>query len=134
MADGEWRSLAEIQDITGDPQSSISARLRDLKKEKFGRYKVDKRRRGARASGVWESRVGEKGTGEPQVRDKAQVPMAYATLAQIADTMLRHLEHRKTCAIFNLRESRPCNCGLGPSLTAYRAARKDTLRYEDSTS
>lgn len=33
MRDGAWRTLREIEAITGDPQASISARLRDFRKE-----------------------------------------------------------------------------------------------------
>lgn len=45
MKDGVWRSLPEIARLTGDPESSISARLRDLRKARFGAYTVDRRRR-----------------------------------------------------------------------------------------
>ena len=33
MSDGLWRSLREISNITGDPEASVSARLRDVRKE-----------------------------------------------------------------------------------------------------
>lgn len=48
MEDGQWRTLAEIGEITGDGKSlqSISARLRDLRKERFGKHEVKRRRRG----------------------------------------------------------------------------------------
>lgn len=54
MLDGEWRSLYTIADATGDPVQSISARLRDLRKAKFGGYNVERRRV---AGGLWEYRV-----------------------------------------------------------------------------
>jgi hypothetical protein len=38
MKDGEWRTLKAISYITGDPEASVSARLRDLRKQKFGGY------------------------------------------------------------------------------------------------
>lgn len=31
MADGQWRTLAQISKATGDPESSVSARLRGLR-------------------------------------------------------------------------------------------------------
>jgi len=40
-----WRTLAEIEGATGYPQASISARLRDLRKEKFGAFTIERRRR-----------------------------------------------------------------------------------------
>lgn len=44
MQDGEWLSLREISQKTGDPEASISARLRDLRKERFGGFNVERRR------------------------------------------------------------------------------------------
>lgn len=52
MSDENWRTLTEIKQVTGDPESSISAQLRHLRKEEFGCYIVNKRRRGE--SGSWE--------------------------------------------------------------------------------
>lgn len=47
MKDGEWRSLYQISDGTGDPEASCSARLRDFKKPRFqklyGAYALEKR-------------------------------------------------------------------------------------------
>lgn len=40
MRDGIWRTLSEISKATGDPEASVSARLRDLRKEKFGGHGV----------------------------------------------------------------------------------------------
>lgn len=56
MLDGIWRTLAEIERETGYPQASVSARLRDLRKEKFGGYVV-KRRRSEYRSGTHEYQV-----------------------------------------------------------------------------
>ena len=44
MIDGTWRTLEEIQRATGDPQASISAQLRHLRKGRFGAHIVDKQR------------------------------------------------------------------------------------------
>ena len=57
MVDGHWRTLAEIHDLTGDPEASISARLRDLRKPKFGGFAVERRRRGTPKLGIWEYRL-----------------------------------------------------------------------------
>lgn len=54
MVGGQWRTLSEIEEITGDPQASISAQLRHLKKEKFGSHMLHKRPRGHRSMGLWE--------------------------------------------------------------------------------
>jgi len=48
MADGRWRTLQEIADSTGDPESSVSAQLRHLRKKRFGEHTVLKRTRGER--------------------------------------------------------------------------------------
>jgi hypothetical protein len=60
MADGNYRTLEEIAGIvyllTGKKatEASISARLRDLRKERFGGYKVDRMSVGA---GLFKYRV-----------------------------------------------------------------------------
>lgn len=54
MIDGRWRTLSEIETVTGDPQSSISAQLRHLRKDRFGSYVVNKQRRGERKHGLFE--------------------------------------------------------------------------------
>lgn len=52
MKDGTYRTLAEIENLTGYPQASISAQLRHLRKLRFGGNQVDKRRRDN--GGQWE--------------------------------------------------------------------------------
>lgn len=54
MADGKYRTLREIADMTGDPEASISAQLRHLRKPGFGSHKVTL---AERAPGLWECRV-----------------------------------------------------------------------------
>ena len=54
MSDGQWRTLAEIEAATWEPQASISARLRDLRKPRWGSYTVNRRRRGDGARGLFE--------------------------------------------------------------------------------
>lgn len=43
MSHGEWRTLADITHNTGHPEASVSARLRDLRKVKFGGFTVERR-------------------------------------------------------------------------------------------
>ena len=35
MVDGQWRTLAEISAATGAPEASVSARLRDLRRDGY---------------------------------------------------------------------------------------------------
>lgn len=59
MVDGQWRTLCEVADATGDPEASVSARLRDLRKPANGGHTVERQRRpgwGATA-GVHEYRL-----------------------------------------------------------------------------
>lgn len=44
MQGGEWRTLAEIALLAGCPEASASARLRDLRKPKFGAWTVERQR------------------------------------------------------------------------------------------
>lgn len=54
MVSGSWRTLSEIKELTGDPEASISAQLRHLKKARFGSHTVNRRSRYERSRGLWE--------------------------------------------------------------------------------
>jgi len=43
MSDGFPRTLSEIQGETGDPEASISAQLRHMRKRRFGGHQVSKK-------------------------------------------------------------------------------------------
>lgn len=58
MRDGKWRTLSEISEITDDPESSVSARLRDCRKARHGLWTVNRRRR---SPGLFEYQLGGKG-------------------------------------------------------------------------
>lgn len=51
MKDGHWMTLYDIALITGDPEASISARLRDFRKKRFGEHVVNRRHL---QGGLWE--------------------------------------------------------------------------------
>jgi predicted transcriptional regulator len=55
LTQNDWKTLAEIHEALGYPESSISAQLRHLRKRQFGGYRVEKRRRSGK--GTWEYRV-----------------------------------------------------------------------------
>lgn len=57
MRAGAWHTLPEIAAATGDPEASISAQLRHLRKERFGSHTVERRRRGEEAFGLHEYRL-----------------------------------------------------------------------------
>ncbi len=44
MCDGQWRTLHEIAEATACLETAASARLRDFRKERFGRHTVERRR------------------------------------------------------------------------------------------
>ncbi len=50
-----WMTLNSLHNALGYPEASISAQLRHLRKERFGAYRVEKRRR--TEEGLWEYRV-----------------------------------------------------------------------------
>jgi hypothetical protein len=43
MKDSKWRTLEEISTITGDPEPSVSAQLRHLRKRRFGSHTVNRK-------------------------------------------------------------------------------------------
>jgi hypothetical protein len=53
MRDHQWHTLDGVATITGDPPASVSARLRDLRKDKFGGLAIERR---YVAAGLWEYR------------------------------------------------------------------------------
>lgn len=57
IQDNRWKTLKEIAELTGDPEASVSAQLRHLRKERFGAWIIDKQRRGYEKSGLWEYRL-----------------------------------------------------------------------------
>jgi hypothetical protein len=56
MVDKRWRTLAEIATAVGAPEASVSARLRDMRKAKFGGHSVSARRRQG-VDSLWEYRL-----------------------------------------------------------------------------
>jgi hypothetical protein len=58
MSLGRWSTLREISKATGHPEASVSARLRDLRKPKFGGFTVERR---ALSKGLWQYRMGKGG-------------------------------------------------------------------------
>lgn len=52
-----WFTLREISSYTGGSEASVSARLRDLRKPKFGGWDVQRRHRGDPKKGLFEYRA-----------------------------------------------------------------------------
>lgn len=42
MKDGRWRTLREIATQTNDPEASVSAQLRHLRKDRFGAHQIER--------------------------------------------------------------------------------------------
>lgn len=57
MRDGAWRTLAEIVADVGGSEGGVGARLRDLRKRKYGSHTVERRRRGDPKAGLHEYRL-----------------------------------------------------------------------------
>lgn len=57
MKDGLWHTLRGISNLTGDPEASISARLRDFRKEKFGGWELERMRVTPGKKGLWAYRL-----------------------------------------------------------------------------
>lgn len=54
MANGAWWTLAALVEKCGGSEAGVSARLRDLRKIRFGAHTIERRRCG---SGLWEYRM-----------------------------------------------------------------------------
>jgi hypothetical protein len=44
--DGQWRTLEQIANATGDPENSVSAQLRHFRKARFGGHTVNRQHQG----------------------------------------------------------------------------------------
>lgn len=53
MADSRWHTLRELAEATGGSEAAVSARLRDLRKPRFGGHIIERR---YVVSGLWEYR------------------------------------------------------------------------------
>jgi hypothetical protein len=65
---GCWHTLADVAARTGDPEASVSARIRDLRKPRFGGYVVERR---YVERGLWEYRLAEAHDTFAEVTDAA---------------------------------------------------------------
>ena len=54
---GGWWTLRELAAVAGGSEAGCSARLRDLRKARFGGYEVERRRRGDPKRGLFEYRL-----------------------------------------------------------------------------
>lgn len=54
MAKGGWWTLTRLRDQCGGSEASVSARIRDLRKRRFGSHFVERRRV---VGGLWEYRL-----------------------------------------------------------------------------
>jgi len=68
MKDQEWHDIEEIRNIAGGTSQSISARIRDLRKPKFGGWVIDRRRVGNKKRGLFQYRM----TGE-QIKTQVMI-------------------------------------------------------------
>lgn len=58
LRSGSWWTLAQLRERCGGSEAGISARIRDLRKPRFGGFRIEHRRRqGAEKSGLWEYRL-----------------------------------------------------------------------------
>jgi hypothetical protein len=54
LSDYEWHTLDDLAERTGAPEASVSARIRDLRKPRFGAFVVERR---YVSNGLWEYRM-----------------------------------------------------------------------------
>ena len=54
LRDGQFWTLKRLAQATGDPEASISARIRDLRKPRFGSHIIERR---YLERGIWQYRL-----------------------------------------------------------------------------
>lgn len=93
LSTNQWVTLADIAAATGDPEASISAQIRHLRKARFGSWDIQKRHNG---HGLYSYRMtGEKTTpsSEP-AEDSASLPPSAPELLKAAEIRIAQLEGR----------------------------------------
>jgi hypothetical protein len=90
MLDGEYRTVQEISALTRDPENSIQAQLRHLRKPRFGGFIVTKRVRSLPA--LWEYHVRYRTTNDPPYLGQSKAEL----LEQIALLKNALLSYTKT--------------------------------------
>lgn len=91
VEDGNWRTLAQIAALTGAPEASVSARLRDFRKEKFGGITVE-RRRVENVRGLHEYRVL---TNQPTVDNTVENENLFAGMLDGKENTLANLNRQE---------------------------------------
>lgn len=82
LSDHQWHTSAELEERVGDSWASVGARLRDLRKPKFGGHSIEKRRIPG-ANGLWEYRLlPTPPSGAPVLPPKLQAKLAQYKAAQ----------------------------------------------------
>lgn len=57
MTDGEWWTLSQLAGRTGGSEAAVSARIRDLRKHRFGRHTVEAERVEGTKGRLWHYRL-----------------------------------------------------------------------------
>jgi len=65
MARGEWMTLSEIANEIGARETGVSARLRDFRKERFGRHNIISQPTNVRGVWVYKMVLKDELNGEP---------------------------------------------------------------------
>ena len=84
---GRWKTLAEISAKTGDPEASISAQLRHLRKPRFGGYEVE---REIVKDGLYRYRVLPNTGGKPSLEPRRRTKRKWVGLT---DEEIRKIEY-----------------------------------------
>lgn len=56
MCDGEWHTLAELAEYSNGSEAAVSARVRDMRKQRFGAHTVERERVPGK-KGLWRYRL-----------------------------------------------------------------------------
>lgn len=95
MLDGQWRTLAEIEDATGYPAASISAQLRHCRKARFGGFVVLREIRGKREQGLYQYRVLPPGSElPPKPPTQREINAAQQRRIQDLEAQISDLRHQ----------------------------------------
>lgn len=89
MKDGRWRTLRAIAETTNDPEASVSAQLRHMRKPRFGGHTVNKE---YVSGGLYSYQLVVRQRGDPVVRPEPKVHCPTCTCNQSTEQQRRRYD------------------------------------------
>lgn len=99
MSDGNWRTVKQIAAATRDPENSVQAQLRHLRKPRFGGYIVSKR---TNDGGLWEYNVRRRRFDDPPYQGGRSTKAMGERVEKLETLLEKALKQLESSDLFSL--------------------------------